>query len=366
MKANSRFQITSKQLIFILIGTSIATGILSLPRVVSAEADQDAWIAIILATSVPMLSWLMIERLGRRFPNLTIVEMASLLLGKFFGTIFSIGFIIYLILFESVVLRLGSEITSQFVLPQTPISVISMLIIISVIYIAQKGAKVIGRLNELLFYFLLFDLLVLLFSLNLADSTNFFPVGGAGGGKIIKALLPTAYAYAGVEILFVTYPMVTKKEEVLKAGFIALGIIMIFYVTVTVISILVMGVEVIQYHIWPVLELAKVVDVPVIERLEFFFLVVWLGVVARPVINHCFSAAFSLTQLLKLDVNKHYSLMVIAVGCLIYVISLIPSNLVLVLKYATYVGYSFLIVAIAYPLLLHLVVILQKGRLKKS
>jgi len=115
-----------------------------------------------------------------------------------------------------------------------------------------------------------------------------------------------------------------------------------------------------------VLELAKVVDVPVVERLEFFFLVVWLGAVARPVINHCFSAAFSLTQLLKLDVNKHYSLMVIAVGCLIYVISLIPSNLVLVLKYATYVGYSFLIVAIAYPLLLHLVVILQKGRLKKS
>lgn len=365
MKDNPRFQITSKQSLFIIIGSTIATGILSLPRAASAAAGQDGWISVILGLSVPLLSLLLIERLGRSFPNLSMGEIAQLLFGKCLGTIVTLGFIAYTVFFQSIVLRLGAEITAVFALPKTPTGVIALLIIISVIYIVQKGAKVVGRLNELLFYILLFDLLLFLPPLRVADYTNLLPVGGAGLTAIVRGALPTAYAYGGVEVLFLIYHMVTRKEEVLKAGVTALGISMLIYLMVTVIALLVFGAEVLQHIIWPSVVLLKVVDIPVIERLEFFFLALWMGLASRPVINMCFASSYSLTRLLKLDLEKYYSDMVIAVGLAIYVVALIPDNIVQVFKFATYGGYGFFIAAIGYPLLFHIAAFLRKGKVKQ-
>ncbi len=365
MEDNPRFQITSKQSIFFIIGSTVATGILSLPRVASADAGQDGWISVILGVCAPLISLLLIERLGRLFPNLTMVEIAQLLFGKFLGSVITAGFIAYMIFFQSIALRLIAEITAVFALPKTPTSVIALLSIISVIYIAQKGAKVVGRLNELLFYILLFDLLLLLPPLKVADYTNLLPVGGAGLTAIVKGALPTAFAYEGMEVLLIIYPMVTKKNEVLKAGVTALGIAMLIYLMATVIALLVFGAEILQHIIWPTVVLFKVVDVPVIERLEVFFLAFWMGLVSRPVMNMCFASSYSLTRLLKLDMEQYYSYMVILVGLSIYVVALIPDNIVQTFKFATYGGYAFFIAAIGYPLLFHLAAFLQKGKVKQ-
>lgn len=365
MQDKSRFQITSKQAIFMIIGATISTGILSLPRVTTADAGQDGWLSIILGSCVPLLSLLLIERLGRRFPDLTIVEIASQLFGKLLGYVLIALFVAYLIFFESVVLRIGAEVTSMFALPRTPVSIIALLMIISIIYIAQKGAKAVGRLNELLFYIFILDLLLFLPPLKVADYTNLLPVAGAGLTAVAKGALPTAYAFQGIEILFMIYCMVTRKDEVLKAGVTALGIILFVYLMVTVICLLVFGAEVLQQILLPGIVLLKVVDIPVIERLEFFFLAFWIGLVSRPVINMCLAVSFSLTRLFKLDMEKYYSLTVIVVGIFIYIFALIPDNIVEVYKYSTYVGYGFFIAGIGYPVLFNFAAFLRKGKIKQ-
>ena len=53
---HSRFHITSKQLIFIIIGTQISAGVLSLPRLVAGEAAQHAWISVLVG-AVPSFSY---------------------------------------------------------------------------------------------------------------------------------------------------------------------------------------------------------------------------------------------------------------------------------------------------------------------
>ncbi len=362
MKTNPRFTITSKQLIFIIIGSTIATGVLSLPRTASTNVGPDGWLAVLLGSLVPLLSLLMIVRLGRLFPDKTLIEISYLLLGKFFGFFINIGFIAHIVFFESIPLRVGTEFTSVYILPKTPTSVIALMIIIAAIYVARKGAKVIGRLNEILFYILLLDLLLLLPTLKGVDYTNILPLGEAGFLQIAQESLKTSFSYGGIEILLVIYPMVTRKDEVLKAGVVALSIITCIYVLITVVCLLVFGSEMIQHLIWPSLTLLKTVHFPVIDRLEFFFLALWLLMIPRPFINLCFAGSFSLTQVLKLDLNKYYPLMVIIVGLAIYVVALIPKNIVEVAKFATYGGYSFLIIGLGYPLLLNIAASLQKGK----
>lgn len=96
---NNSFVITSKQQLFIIIGSTIATGILSLPRVATQGAGQDGWISVILGSLVPFFSLILIVCLGQIFSGLTIVEIAQLLFGKIIGIFLIILLIAYFIWF---------------------------------------------------------------------------------------------------------------------------------------------------------------------------------------------------------------------------------------------------------------------------
>lgn len=366
MRDTSRFHITSKQLIFIILGSTVATGILSLPRSVTAVAGYDGWISIILGVCVPLTSFFLIERLLRKFPDLTLVEITQLLFGKTIGFLLVLGFISYAVFFESVVLRVATEVTSTFALRQTPIAVTALLISIAVIYIAAKGAKTIGRLNELLFYILLLDFVLVVLALKTGiDFTNIMPIGGRGLFAIVKGIVPTAFAYEGVEILFLIYFMVDRKSEVLKAGAIAVFLSMIFYLLVTIVCLLVFGADSMKIFLWPTLALIKTIEMPVIERLDFFFLAIWAGLAFRPVTNMCFAASYSLIQLLGLNKEKYYPFAVIILTVLMYILALIPGDIVQVFKISTYAGYTSLIIAIGYPILFHFMAFLRKEKVKQ-
>jgi len=344
--------ITSKQLIFIFIGSMVATGILSLPRVASTDAREDAWIAVLLGTLVPILSLYLIERLGRKSPDVNLVEIARLLFGKIAGPFMILIFIAYAIWLQSIVVRMFAEITSLYLLPTTPLPVIILVIILAVIYIVNKGARTIARINELLFYLSLTLLFLMIIAMSGGiDITNILPVGKAGLKGIARGTLTTAYSYAGIEVLLVYYFLVTRKDEVIKAGLTAIGITSFIYVNVVIICILILGVETLQKIMFPVLVLLKAVQVSVVERLEFFFLLVWLAVGPRPTINMGFAAAYTLGHLLKINMQRYFHLVVIAIGTGTYILALIPGDIYILFKWADYEGIFFLIMSIIYPLI---------------
>lgn len=359
---NSRFQMTSKQLIFFFLGTMIATGILSLPRVASKDSGPDAWIAVLIGALIPLLSLIMIERLCRKFPDKGFIDLSIELFGRYPGGFLVILFIVYGLFFSAVVVRLFAEITTLYMLPRTPQYVIVVLLILGIAYVTAKGAKVVGRINELVFYMFLLLLLLALPALTVSDITNLLPVGDSGITAILTSSLSTSWAFAGVEILFVVYSMTTRHEEVIKAGLTALIIAAALYLIVTVVCLAAYGTDLMQQVLFPTLGLLKIVDFPLIHRLEFFFLAFWLGLGARPLMNYSLATSFTCTGFLGLDINKHYPLIVIIIMLITGIIAEIPRNSLQVLQWSTYAGYAFLIVALGYPILYHLALLIYKGR----
>lgn len=363
MKDKTSSTITSKQLIFVIIGSQIGAGIFALPRMVSGKAGEDAWISVVLGAIIPFLSVFLIERLGRRMPQMGFTQMALGLFGKNVGSVLIILFIAYVLLFESLVVRSFAEIANLYLLPKTPLAVVLLFITISIVYIGSKGVRVLARLNEILFYFGVLLLLILIIPVGQADYTNILPVGEAGLKGIARGALTTAYSFAGTEVLLVFYSLVNKQEEVLKAGLIAVCITTLLYLAMVITCLLVFGVNNLQRILWPGLMLLKVSQVPVLERLEFIFLVFWMGMGARPAVNMGFAASLSLSQLLKIDEKKYntYALMFIALA--IYIIALLPHNLLSVFKLWDYAGYGFLIIGLGYPLLYHLAAFMRGGKM---
>jgi len=137
-------------------------------------------------------------------------------------------------------------------------------------------------------------------------------------------------------------------------------------VSITVICELVFGVSGMQTQLFPALILLKVVQIPVIERLEFIFLFFWLGMGARPAINMGFAAALSLTQILKIDEKKYLPYVLLLVGLVIFIAAMLPKDLLAVFKLSEYAGYAFYVVGIVYPIIFYIVALACGEKVKQS
>ncbi|MDD2621264.1 MAG: endospore germination permease [Syntrophomonadaceae bacterium] len=364
MNDKTASMISSKQLIFIIIGAQIATGLFSLPRITAEKAGTDAWIAILLGAVFPLASIFLIERWARIRPDLGFVAMLQFTLGKPLGYLSGLIFVVYVVFLQSIAIRIFSEITSIYLLPRTPLPMIVFLVMTGVVYVANKGARVIGRLNELIFYILLILLGTLFFPLSEGDYTNLLPVGQAGWAAIGQASLATAIVFSGTEVLLVFYFLVTRKEEVLKAGFTAVGLTTGIYLMVSIIALLIYGADRLQSILWPGFTLLSIIQVPVVQRPDYFFLALWMVMGIRPTINMGFAAAFSLSELFNIDRSKYFHLLIIGIATAIYALALVPGNLFDAFQWSEYAGYLFLIIGLAFPLMLWLVALLRGTKVR--
>lgn len=349
-------------MIFIIIGSQIASGIFALPRVVSKDAAQDAWIAVLIGALVPIASLLLIVWMARRFPNLSFVGLSQTLFGKIIGSGLVLIFVVYVIAYQSVVIRSFSEVTRAYLLPRTPMPVIILFLLSAVYYAASRGPQVVGRINELLFFFLLLSLFLLLPpTFKEANYTYLLPIATTDPIKILKGALAAQYAYGGMEVLLIYYFMVGKKNEVLKAGFIAVGTTAVIYVFMTVICLMVYSSEVVEAVLWPGLSLLKIAYFPVIERLEFIFLIFWLSLGVRPTVNSNCAAADCLTRLFKLEPNKNFPRMVGLITLGNFCLAILPKNYLQVSKLSDYATYSSFVIALGFPII-YLLMELIRGK----
>ena len=92
------------QIAMIVIMTLIGVGIFSLPSQLAETAGTDAWFIIILGGLVSLVFINIIIALGNRFPGRTLPEYIEKILGKFFGKIIIIAYIVYFIIFSGTIL----------------------------------------------------------------------------------------------------------------------------------------------------------------------------------------------------------------------------------------------------------------------
>lgn len=90
--------ISSRQFMIITLLFSIGTAILIIPSTVTSESKQDAWIAAIIGVVISLLLVKLFVTLGNRTPSKTFIEANEIILGRFFGKITAMGFIILTLL----------------------------------------------------------------------------------------------------------------------------------------------------------------------------------------------------------------------------------------------------------------------------
>jgi len=108
-------------------------------------AEQDSWIAVILAIVMAIPLTLMYARIMKLYPNNDLFDISLKVFGNIAGRIIILLFVLYFILLSSLVLRNFSEFIQIGTLPETPQLAILVLFVLVAAYISSKGIQVLGK-----------------------------------------------------------------------------------------------------------------------------------------------------------------------------------------------------------------------------
>ncbi|SHJ58199.1 GerAB/ArcD/ProY family transporter [Paramaledivibacter caminithermalis] len=325
--------IMSSQLYSILVTTVIGIGILSMPRALAENVGPDSLIVLVLGSVLFLIIALLIQRLVTKFPNKTIIEMSANVLFKPMGTIIGFGYFLHLLISTVLVVRAFGEITKNFLLLNTPIEVIIISFLITVVYSVRSGIESIARLAVIILPMSIFPaLFVMLVAIPDLDFTYFLPILKTPLPKIIKTVPQIFFSFIGFEIILQLGFFVKDRKNIKKAAIKSILFISSVYFVFTAITIARFGIAETKILTWPVVTLFKSVDVPgtLLENVEAVIMATWLLSIFMSVAVSYYVATFLLSRILK---SKEHNYLALFILPLVYILSLIPKNIVEVYEF---------------------------------
>ncbi len=321
MNNTSSVRLSGRQAMWLVVTTILATTLIFLPAWVAAEAKQDAWLSVLLSMVVGVVTAWLVSTLGRRFPDLTIVQYGERILGRVLGKVVGLVYAAFFLHINTVIVREFGELLLTGFMPETPLVVFIGTIIVVAAYGAWAGPEVLARVNDFILPVILFLLGVSLFLLvNQANLAALLPLAEEPAG-IVRGALASAVFFSEVIILAMLIPSLNLRSEAARAGVLGVLVAGFSLMAVTVFATMVFGGERVANLTFPYLALTRIVSVRgIVERVEFLALGIWVlgGFVKISVFYY--AAALASSQWLGL---REYRSTVVPIGLAIGFLSVI-------------------------------------------
>ncbi|MFB7642035.1 GerAB/ArcD/ProY family transporter [Peribacillus butanolivorans] len=317
-------KIGSRQLTILVILYTVGDSILVIPSIVASEAKQNGWVSGILSVAIaPLLVVFLYDALRKCYPDLTLVEYSQKILGKWLGIAISLLFISYFFITTATYLReIGDFMTSQ-IMPETPIQVIMFLFMSIVLMSARLGLEPLARSAEILFPFvviLLSSLMILL--LPEIKFQNLQPVWEGGLKPVIRGSIPfIVFPFIEPVAVLMILPFVSQKDRIRKNLFIGQLLAGSVLIIITLLAILVLGVDLTVKEIYPSYKLAQKINIAnFLTRVEAILAIIWFITIFIRFSLFFYVTVLGLAQTLKL---QDYRPLVFPIGMILIVFTLI-------------------------------------------
>mgnify|MGYP000877071650 FL=1 len=331
-------KISNYQLNIFVILTIIEIGMAALPAILVKEVKSDAWILSIITGLVNIPFLYIVSKAAQKTSTQGFVGCLKSLFGKAAGTILAIPVLVYFLFMVGLESRLFGETVKMYFLQRTPIEFIVMPIIIEAVFLAKGGIEVIGRFFEAVFFpIVLINVLLILIAIPKNDFTNLLPVFSADIKEYFSAIIAGSNSFFGYELLLIISPYIKEPKKMFKTSTKALLIVTGFYTIAVILNLGKFGVEETKSLMFPVIALAKAIDVPgsIFERAEGILMAVW--------VLHVFTTMAMITYLYSVvgaEIIGHKGIKHIATLYIpvVYLFGLLGDNVAQVFKNINMVG----------------------------
>jgi spore germination protein KB len=308
--------------VFVFVFT-IGSSVLYIPAALAAEAKQDAWIAAGFGVVIGLLVVKLITSVAKLYPNLNFAQYTELIFGKWIGKLVNLAFFFNFYMISAFVLRDVGDFVLTHLMPETPVQAILILFIVVVIMGIRSGLETIARVAELFYPWLIIIMLMLLIALiPEIKSTNIQPLFESEVKTIVRASLPfIAVPFFQISVFLMIIPYVQRKKGVEKkffSGVLYGGILLIMF---TLISILVLGVDITPTQLFPTYGLVQKINIGnFLQRLEALITGIWFITIFFKLSICFYASALSLAHTLKL---KDYKVLTFPLGIILVILSIV-------------------------------------------
>lgn len=266
----------SKNQIFWLIIASSPVGLATLPRVINQYAKQSGWILIILSLTLILLFTRVFLILPERYPGCSLLKILETIIGKWPGRFLFVFFIAITVIATGLSIRLLTDGIIVYILFHTPSWIIILAEILILMYAVTKREETLARLNELIQPLLIISLFtIILLVINKSDFSNLKPIIAK---EIVfdKGLFSSLYTYLSYWFIFFLLPFMPNFDTLKKGVFQGLISLTIIFVLLFIITISLFGPVEINYIQYPGIDMARLIEIPILERMEIVFLTSWI------------------------------------------------------------------------------------------
>ncbi|WP_217593660.1 endospore germination permease [Cohnella sp. GbtcB17] len=331
----------------------------------AAEAKQDAWIAMTMASAAGFVLLALYLAMHRMDPARDLFSLCRTYMGKWLGKAVGFAFFGYFAYEASRNLRDLVELTSQILLNDTPLFVIALLSVAVVSNTARYGGRILFLCSLVLFPFVIVGYLLLIFLLtgqHLIHAENLFPVLENGWRPVFRAAFPSLVSFPfGQTVLFlVFFPLVrTQNRNFTRTVYLTYAAVSIFLIAMNQLILFVLGQSIAERVTFPLLESVQLIEFSqVFERMDIFFVFVLFLGLGLKLAAFFTGAATGISQLTGIGYRKG----VFGTGLLIYGLSFISPNYTHHIWLGKVVTYWFTIFQIVLPLLLFIAMKLDLGK----
>lgn len=352
-------------LFMVLFASIFGYGIMQSAYVAAEYMGNNGYLGFILAFILALGLIYILNRLGRRFPNKSIIQYLPEVFGRIVGKI--LGFT-YLAFIMGVLFINSSLIVQQnktFFLAITPSWAVILLFLSISAFIAYQGIEGITRLAGFVFpVTFVLCLVAIAFSFQSFELDNIRPIFFIDGLKIPLGTLQIFYPFVGLITILMLYPYLSEKQKILKAsaGAATLAFLMILALMISAIGNY-SATGILRYN-WTAIEITRKASLPyVLQTFGLFFTVSWLTLTYVSTGLFYYVLAEGATQL----VNKlNYKWMVIILFPIIYLsILIISSGTIQLHTVSPYYRYLSFGITLMLPLFIWFMAVIRKRGVKR-
>jgi spore germination protein KB len=243
-------------------------------------AGRDAWISILLGCAAGLAVFTGYTYLYRKFPELPFTAYTRKLLGRYIGAPIAVLYIILYINLAARDLRDGSTMLAMATMHNTPLFILSALMLLSGAYVLHKGVEVLSRTSMV---FALIVLLIGIFGtmmLMLSGSINLHrlqPVLENGLQPVLVSVTHQNYMFPFGEMICFTMLMpylsdVKKGPWAIAAGMLFSAVLLSFTMAL---NIAVLGADIVERSPLPLMPtISKISISDFIQRVDIFVVMV--------------------------------------------------------------------------------------------
>ncbi|WP_223193053.1 GerAB/ArcD/ProY family transporter [Paenibacillus sedimenti] len=264
-------------IIFPLYSSIVGVGIITYQRKLIVHAGYNAWISVIITSiSIHIILWIIYNILSSNRDGQEIITLNNTIFGKFWGNFLNSAVVLYFVYGAFVKLKVYIDMVQVWLFPGINILPISIIFAVTIYYVVCGGFRSVTGIGVWTMLISLPSVIPqVLLTLPFLQPLNLLPLLNHTATDILLSSKSMVFEYLGFETLLIFYPFIKTPAKSQKWAHSVVIFVTFLYLMILILTLMFFSEGQLPYAIWPTLDMISIFEVPLLQRLEYFFISLW-------------------------------------------------------------------------------------------